>query len=41
MLSKHESKHVLFDIFLNPTFKMTTSFVNIARTTASTSKFIY
>ena len=26
---------------LNPSFKMTTSFVNIARTTASTSKFIY
>ena len=32
---------VLFDLFLNPSFKMTTSFTNIARTTASTSKFIY
>ena len=28
----------LFDIFL---FKMTTSFANIAKTRASTSKFIY
>ena len=26
---------IFFDMFLNPTFKMTTSFVNIARTTAS------
>ena len=32
---------ILFDILLNPIFKMTTSFDNIARTTASTSKFIY
>ena len=32
---------ILFDIFLNPNFKMTTIFANIARTTASTSKFIY
>ena len=31
---------ILFDILLNPSFKMTTSFANIARTTASTSKFI-
>ena len=31
----------LFYLFLNPSFKMTTSFTNIARTTASTSKFIY
>ena len=29
---------ILFDMFLNPSFKMTTSFANIARTTASTSK---
>ena len=44
-----ESKHTvvecrfvtLFDMFLNPSFKMTTSFANVARTTASTSKFIY
>ena len=28
---------ILFDMFLNPSFKMTTSFANIARTTASTS----
>ena len=32
---------ILFDVFLNPSFKMTTSFTNIARTTASTSKLIY
>ena len=31
---------ILFDMLLNPSFKMTTSFVNIARTTASTSKLI-
>ena len=32
---------ILFDMFLNPSFKMATSFANIVRTTASTSKFIY
>ena len=32
---------ILFDMFLNPSFKMTTGFANVARTTASTSKFIY
>ena len=32
---------ILFDMLLNPSFKMTTSFTNIARTTASTSKFKY
>ena len=32
---------IFFDMLLNPTFKMTTRFTNIARTTASTSKFIY
>ena len=26
---------ILFDMFLNPSFKMTTSFANVARTTAS------
>ena len=31
----------LFDMFLNTSFKITTSFANIARTAASTSKFIY
>ena len=31
----------LFDMFLNASFKMTTSFANMARTTAGTSKFIY
>ena len=30
-----------FDMSLNPSFKMTTRFANIARTTATTSKFIY
>ena len=32
---------ILFDILLNPSFKMTTSFANIARTTASRRNFIY
>ena len=31
---------ILFDMLLNASFKMTTSFVNIARTTASTNKCI-
>ena len=30
---------ILFDMFLNPSFKLTTSFASIARTTARTSKF--
>ena len=30
-----------FDTLLNSSFKMTTSFANIPRTAASTSKFIY
>ena len=32
---------ILFDMFLNPSFKMTASFVNTAKAAASTSKFIY
>ena len=28
---------ILFDMFFNPSFKMATSFANIARTTASTN----
>ena len=32
---------ILFDMLFNPSFKMATIFANIARTTASTSKFIY
>ena len=32
---------ILFDMLLSPSFKMTTSFANIARTAASTSKCIY
>ena len=32
---------ILFDMFLNPNFKMTTSFANVARTTASTSTSLY
>ena len=32
---------ILFDMFLNHSFKITISFANIARTTASTSKFVY
>ena len=31
---------ILFGMLLNRSFKMTTSFANIVRTTASTSKFI-
>ena len=31
---------ILFDMLLNLGFEMTTSFANIARTVASTSKFI-
>ena len=32
---------ILFDKVLNPSSKMTTSFANVARTAASTSKFMY
>ena len=32
---------ILFDIFLNPSLKMTTNFAKIDRATTSTSKFIY
>ena len=32
---------ILFNMFLNPSFKMTVGFANLARTTGSTSKFIY
>ena len=32
---------IVFDMFLNPTFKITTNFANIARTAASTSRYIY
>ena len=32
---------ILFDMLLNPSFEMTTGFANVARTTASTSKFMY
>ena len=32
---------ILFDMLLDPSFKMTTSIGNIVRTTASASKFIY
>ena len=32
---------ILFNMLLNPSFNMTTSFANVAKTTASTSKFIY
>ena len=38
---KNMRRVILFDMLLNPSFKMTTSFVNIARTTASTRKSIY
>ena len=32
---------VNLDMILTPSFKMTASFADIARTTASTSKFLY
>ena len=32
---------IFFDMFINLIFEMTTSFANVAKTTASTSKFIY
>ena len=32
---------ILFNMLLSPSFKMIASLANIARTTASTSKFIY
>ena len=32
---------ILFDMFLNPSFKMTISFTNMAKITASTSELIY
>ena len=32
---------ILFDMLLNPSFKVTTGFANTARTIASTSEFIY
>ena len=32
---------IFFDIFLNPSFKMMTSFANIAGFRASTRKFVY
>ena len=32
---------ILFDMLINPSFKMTTSFANIAKTRASTSKFMH
>ena len=31
---------IRFDMFLNPSFNITTRFANVARTTASTSKLI-
>ena len=31
----------LFDMSLNPSFRLTTSFGNMARTAASTSEFVY
>ena len=32
---------ILFDMFLNPSFKMIKSLANIARTTPITNKFMY
>ena len=41
MMFKNVRLAILFDMFLNPSFKITTSFANVAWTTASTIKFIY
>ena len=38
---KYMRRVILFNIFFNPSFKMTTSFANIARATAIAGKFIY
>ena len=38
---KIERHVILFDMFISPSFKMTTSFANVARTTDSTGKFVY
>ena len=38
---KNMSLAIVFDMLLNPSFQMMPSFANIARTTASASKFIY
>ena len=32
---------ILFDLFLNPSFKMNAGFANISRTKARSSTFIY
>ena len=40
-MSKNRRLVILFDMFLNPSLKMTTIFANIDRTIASTSKFSY
>ena len=32
---------ILFDMLLNPTFRMMTRFATVARTVASTSRFLY
>ena len=38
---KNMQLDILSNMFLNPTFEMTTSFANLARTTTSKSEFIY
>ena len=40
-IKKYETYYPFFDMFLSRSFKMVTSFANIVRTTASTSKLIY
>ena len=39
-MCKNMTLIILFDMFLNPSFKMRTSFANVDRNTASTSKII-
>ena len=36
-----KNMRLLLDMFLSPTFKITTNFASVARTTATTCKFIY
>ena len=38
---RHMKLAILFYMFVSPSFKMTTSFANLARTTLNTSIFIY
>ena len=38
---EHITSAILFDMFFNPSFKITTSFANVAGTKASASTYIF